>query len=155
MLEMSKMEENNLSDTVVSSKNHVYYIRQLIGKGRFSRVYYAKDLTTVDTVVIKALINQNLNSPFNHYLYIKELRLLNNLKRSPLRDRYVNLKDTFQLDTGEICFVMEKLGTTLKALLYNVGRLSITMCRPIVRQIAQGRYITTNLLTFCYYKYLG
>lgn len=134
------MEENNLTNTVVRSRSNVYCVQELIGKGRFSRVYRAKNIATNDSVVIKALINNNLNRQPNRFLYVKELSLLNKLKKSPLRARYVNLKDTIVLDSGEICFVMEKLGTTLQALLHNVGSLSMAMCRPIIRQIAQGTH---------------
>lgn len=135
------MEKDILEHNTIRSQDTLYVIQHLIGMGRFSRVYQAIDWTTKDMVVIKALNGKNINEHFDRYLYLKELGLLTKLKTSSLRARYVDLKDAIRLETGRICFVMEKLGTTLHAVLHNIGGLPMSMCRPIVRQIAQGRYI--------------
>lgn len=126
--------------TMIYSDTSAYTVHDLIGTGRFSNVYRATNKCNNEKVVIKVLSNKETERKFDRYLYLKELNILKTLRTSPLRDRYVGLKDTVRLNTGLDCFVMEKLGVTLHALLHNFGKLSMTMCRSIVRQIAQGIY---------------
>lgn len=139
---------------MIRSGDTVYSVKNVIGKGRFSRVYQATDTTTEDTVVIKKLNKKIINE--NHldwYLYLKELTLLTKLKSSPLRARYVDLRDAMRLDTGTICFVMERLGTTLHAVLFNIGALPMSMCRMIVRQIAQGTRTVDDFTSIILFNY--
>lgn len=135
-----KMEESNLKNYEIRSSTTLYSIHKLIGKGRFSRVYQATDTFTNNTVVIKKLINLNIKRKSDRFLYLKELDLLKKLKVSPFRSRYVELRDLIVLSSGGICFVMERLGTTLQAVIHNKGRLPLSMCRLIIRQLAQGKH---------------
>lgn len=136
-------EENVLQqDTVVRSLKATYAVHKIIGTGRFSRVYNASEVGTGNSVVIKALNDEGSSTRLDRKLYLKELDFLNKLKSSQLRSRYVQLRDTIPLKSGMICFVMERLSTTLQAVLHNIGPLPMCMCRPIVRQIAQGTCTT-------------
>lgn len=132
------MDRDNLQHKKIEYNSTVYSVHNVIGTGCFSRVYKATDTVTDETVVIKVLNSTNTNSRVERYLYLNELSLLNNLKSSPIRARYVDLKNTFPLDTGGVCFVMEKLGVTLHTVLHNMGKLPMSSCRSIARQIAQG-----------------
>lgn len=134
------MNKDNLQHKKIQSYSTMYLVQHVIGTGCFSRVYQATDSVTAETVVIKVLNNTNTNSKVERYFYLKELNLLNSLKSSPIRARYVDLKDAFRLNTGEICFVMEKLGVTLHSALHNIGKLPTSICRLITRQIVQGMY---------------
>lgn len=135
------MDSEVVQAKTIRSLHTAYSVKNIIGKGRFSCVYKATDMSTDDTVVIKKLHKKTANSDdFDWYLYLKELTLLTELKSSPVRARYVSLRDAMRLETGAICFVMEKLGTTLHSVLFNIGVLPMSMCRMIVRQIAQGTF---------------
>lgn len=134
------MDKDTLRDKTIRSKSTEYSVHNLIGAGRFSRVYRATDIATTNPVVVKVLNNMNMAEHFHCNMYMQELSLLNRVKSSPVRERYVDLRDVVQLDTGAICFVMEMLGATLHAVMCNVGTLPLSMCRLIVRQIAQGMY---------------
>lgn len=126
-------------DTVLRTDFATYTVQDLIGSGRFSHVYKASVSGTGQQVVIKAL-NHSCSS-----MGRKELNLLNRLKSSDFRARYVRLVDAVQLGSGPVCFVMEKLGITLQAMLHNVGPLPMSACRSIVRQIAQGTALVVIL----------
>lgn len=134
------MDRDNLQHKKILYNSTVYSVHNVIGTGCFSRVYKATDTVTDETVVIKVLNSTNTNGHVKRYLYLNELSLLNDLKSSLTRDRYVKLKNAFLLDTGGVCFVMEKLRVTLHAVLQNMGKLPISTCRLIARQIAQGTY---------------
>jgi serine/threonine protein kinase len=134
------MDKDALRDKTIRSKSAEYSVHNLIGAGRFSRVYRATDTATGNAVVIKVLNSVNMEEHLRCSLYMQELSLLNRLKSSPVRERYVDLRDVIQLNTGVICFVMEMLGATLHAVMCNVGTLPLSVCRLIVRQIAQGTY---------------
>ncbi|XP_060854612.1 homeodomain-interacting protein kinase 3-like [Rhopalosiphum padi] len=137
---LTGITENDVlqQNTIIRSRSTTYTVHNMIGTGRFSRVYNASVMGTGNAVVIKALNNSCSSKRFDRKLYIKELDLLNRLKFSRLRARFVQLRDAVLLKSGKICFVMERLGTTLQAVLHNIGPLPISVCRPIVRQIAQG-----------------
>ncbi|XP_025208057.1 homeodomain-interacting protein kinase 3-like [Melanaphis sacchari] len=137
MSEISKKDVLQ-QNTIIRSQYTTYTVHKMIGTGRFSRVYNASVVGTGTEVVIKALNNSCSSKKFNRKLYLKELDLLNRLKFSRTRARYVQVTDAVQLQSGKICFVMERLSTTLQAVLHNIGPLPISICRPIVRQIAQG-----------------
>ncbi|XP_027846194.1 homeodomain-interacting protein kinase 3-like [Aphis gossypii] len=125
-------------NTIVCSRSSKYTVHNIIGTGNFSRVYSATMLGTGNEVVIKVLNDTCSSKRFDRKLYFKELDLLNRLKTSRLRARYVQVRDAFLLKSGKLCFVMERLGSTLHSVLHNIGPLPMAMCRPIVRQIAQG-----------------
>ncbi|XP_003246296.1 homeodomain-interacting protein kinase 2 [Acyrthosiphon pisum] len=132
-------EENVLQEnTTIRSLDATYAVHKIIGTGRFSCVYNATEVGTGNAVVIKALNDSDSSRRLDRKLYLKELDFLNRLKSSQLRARYVQLRDTVLLKSGMICFVMERLSATLQAVLHNIGPLPMYMCRPIVRQIAQG-----------------
>lgn len=140
----------------IRSRHTVYTVKNVIGKGRFSCVYQATDMTTDDTVVIKKLHKKYVSDDdFEWYLYLKELTVLTKLKSSPVRARYVNLREAMRLETGAVCFVMEKLGTTLHSVLFNIGVLPMSMCRMIVRQIAQGAFFSRVSCGFHFPVILG
>lgn len=124
--------ENN----TIRCRDAVYSVQGLIGAGRFSRVYQATASGTGKRVAVKALNNDGSSRPTKE---AKELAVLNALRSSPVRARYVRVVDAIRLPTGTVCFVMERLGTTLQAVLHNIGPLPMSMCRPVVRQIAQGK----------------
>lgn len=125
-----------LRNGTIRCRDAVYSVQGLIGSGRFSRVYHATDTVADVGVAIKALISDGRSDYRKPFL--KELGTLNALKDSPLRARYVDVMNAVRLKSGAVCFVMERLGTTLHAVLHNIGPLPMSMCRPIVRQIAQG-----------------
>lgn len=132
-------EENVLQENMtIRSLNFTYAVHKIIGTGRFSCVYNATEVGTGNEVVIKAPNDSDFSRRFDRKLYLKELDFLNRLKSSKLRARYVQSRDTVLLKSGMICFVMERLSTTLQAVLHNTGPLPMCVCRPIVRQIAQG-----------------
>lgn len=135
-------------NTIICSKSSRYTVHNIIGTGNFSRVYNASVVGKGNEVVIKVLNDHTCSSKrFDRKLYFKELDLLNRLKTSRLRARYVQVKDAFLLKSGKLCFVMERLGSTLHFVLHNIGPLPMAMCRPIVRQIAQGTH-TTEIIIF-------
>lgn len=137
-------EENVLQqNTIIRSANASYMVHKIIGTGRFSCVYNASEVVSGNAVVIKALNNFGFSTSASE-LYFKELDFLNRLKFSRLQSRYVQLMDTLRPKSGMICFVMERLSTTLQAVLHNIGPLPMCICRPIVRQIAQGTCTTTT-----------
>ncbi|XP_050432348.1 homeodomain-interacting protein kinase 2-like [Adelges cooleyi] len=125
------------SNEVCTAKT-VYNVQHLVGSGRFSRVFHAIDSTTGQAVVIKALVLKEQNSALDHYQFLKEVEIMKRLNRCSLRSRYARLIDTVQLQTGVNCLIIERLGTTLQAVLHNVGALPMSVCRTVVRQIAQG-----------------
>lgn len=152
---LTGITENDVlqQNTIIRSRSTTYTVHNMIGTGRFSRVYNASVMGTGNAVVIKALNNSCSSKRFDRKLYIKELDLLNRLKFSRLRARFVQLRDAVLLKSGKICFVMERLGTTLQAVLHNIGPLPISVCRPIVRQIAQGTRKTVIILSKTRYKH--
>lgn len=133
-------------NTIVCSRSSKYTVHNIIGTGNFSHVYNASVLGTGNKVVIKVLKDTCSSKRFDRKLYFKELDLLNRLKTSRLRARYVQVRDAFLLKPGKLCFVMERLGSTLHSMLHNIGPLSMAMCRPIVRQIAQGTRTTVIII---------
>lgn len=134
-------------NTIVCSRSSKYMVHNIIGTGNFSRVYNASVVGTGNEVVIKVLNDHRCSSKrFDRKLYFKELDLLNRLKTSRLRARYVQVRDAFLLKSGKLCFVMERLGSTLHSVLHNIGPLPMAMCRPIVRQIAQGTRTTVIIM---------
>jgi len=138
-------EENVLQqNTIIRSPNATYMVHDIIGTGRFSCVYNASEVVSGNAVVIKALNNFGFSTSASE-LYFKELDFLNRLKFSTLHSRYVQLMDTVRPKTEMICFVMERLSTTLQAVLHNIGPLPMSICRPIVRQIAQGTCTITTI----------
>jgi len=134
-------------NTIVCSPTSKYTVHNIIGTGNFSRVYSALVVGTDNEVVIKVLNETCSSKRFDRKLYFKELGLLNQLKTSRLRARYVQVIDAFLLKSGKLCFVMERLGSTLHSVLRNIGPLPIAICRSIVRQIAQGT-CTTAIIIF-------
>lgn len=124
-----------LQNGTIRCRDAVYSVQSVIGAGRFSRVYQATDTATNVRVAIKVLAGESCGDRDQS---LKELDTLNALKESPVRARFVDVVNAVWLESGEVCLVMERLGTTLQSVLHNVGPLPMSMCRPIVRQIMQG-----------------
>lgn len=119
-------------NSTIGCRGAVYSVQGLIGAGRFSRVYQATAAGTGKRVAVKALNNGSTKEA-------EELAVLNALRGSPVRVRYVHVMDAVRLATGTVCLIMERLGITLHAVLHKIGPLPMSMCRPVVRQIAQGK----------------
>lgn len=126
----------------IQSGNTEYAVQDLVGEGTFSRVYQAMNVNTREPVVIKALTSDGENDLAKQCM--EEMSIMETLKKSPMRDRYVGLIEAFQVQTGTYCLVMERLGTTLCTIMHNVGPLPMSMCRPIIKQIAQGAYVNAG-----------
>ena len=116
-----------------------YILKSLLGKGGFSEVWQAFDLTELRDVAVKIHQLDPRWSESKKENYTKHVSREYEIHRNVRHPRIVSLYDVFEIDNNSFATVLELCqGTDLDALLKERRRLSERDARSILLQILSG-----------------
>ncbi|KAI0244392.1 U4/U6 small nuclear ribonucleoprotein prp4 [Massospora cicadina] len=126
--------------------NDRYHVFSVLGKGVFSSVVKAKDLSDSEKVVAIKIIRCNETM---HRLGLKEVDILKKLRDTdPKNKRHVVRFENHFVYRGHLCMVFESLSMNLREVLKKYGK-DVGIAIKAVRVYAQQLFLALSLLKKC------